>query len=214
MQFDSLSEDKPGIWRKNGQAGDKTALQAWKADGKPMTDLKDRKRRYLAAQEAQKRRPINRPGKKAEGAMDRTLGIADIADRLEEYNGGGYRPKDTDILKILLKCPTNTMGRVKESDWELVLAAWNNRPTIEEESKEEAKSRKPKTAITPLMDTGSNALNSATNSTDPVHVSNNDEASCSTAAAPNGSADPAAVDDHHIGLIAAPSKKNYCCVIS
>jgi hypothetical protein len=128
MQFDSLCEDKPGVWRRNGQSDDKTAFQAWNADKKPLNNLKDRKRRYLAAQEAEKRKPINRPGKKAGGKTDGTLGIADIADRLEEYNGGGiiliqlkfrafdllmcllvhpstggYRPKDTDVLKILLK---------------------------------------------------------------------------------------------------------------
>jgi hypothetical protein len=37
-----------------------------------------------------------------DGTSDGTLGVSDIADRLTMHNGG-QRPKDTEVLKLLLQ---------------------------------------------------------------------------------------------------------------
>ncbi|GAX74861.1 hypothetical protein CEUSTIGMA_g2307.t1 [Chlamydomonas eustigma] len=89
--------------------------------------LKERKRRTLAAQDDEKRRPKNRPGRNADGKSDGTLGLADIATRLMPYNSG-VRPTDTEILLVLKESPTNHLGRVQAAEWDTILALWISRP--------------------------------------------------------------------------------------
>ncbi|KAG1658802.1 hypothetical protein FOA52_003333 [Chlamydomonas sp. UWO 241] len=40
----------------------------------------------------------------------------------------GAEPTDQDVLQLMMKCPTNGMGRVREEDWGLVLEMWLPRP--------------------------------------------------------------------------------------
>ena len=46
-----------------------------------------------------------------DGTSDGTLGVSDIADRLTVHNGG-VRPKDTEILKLLLQA--GYKGKIKK----------------------------------------------------------------------------------------------------
>ena len=56
----------------------------------------------FGTEEAAKQRPRHRPGQRKDGTSDGTMGVSDIAERLMEFNDG-VRPKDTEILKLLLQ---------------------------------------------------------------------------------------------------------------
>ncbi|GAX74862.1 hypothetical protein CEUSTIGMA_g2308.t1 [Chlamydomonas eustigma] len=88
--------------------------------------VKERKRQSIASEEKEKHRSKHRPGRKADGTSDGTVGMADIAQRLTYYNSG-VRPNDIEILKILKECPTNQLGRVREADWDTLLELWLSR---------------------------------------------------------------------------------------
>jgi hypothetical protein len=90
----------PGAWRTDSlvNAPYHSNVAAYAAGNEPgwagglvgaVANAKERKRRHLAGEEAERQRPRNRPGTHADGTPDGTLGVADVAARLAQHNGGG-----------------------------------------------------------------------------------------------------------------------------